>query len=118
MPADELDVRQAPALIMFSAEMLADVIEAKTFLRRSLYRHPQVVRTTDVAKTVVHDLFAAYETQPVQLPADHARRLPLREAVVDYVAGMTDRFALKEHRRLTGTVIDLQHHLLDSSPIN
>jgi dGTPase len=99
--------RQAPPLIAFSAGMGGELRQVNAFLRRGLYRHEQVVRTTDGAKTVVRELFDAYLAQPRQLPAEHARRLPLQQAVVDYIAGMTDRFALKEHRRLTGATIEL-----------
>jgi dGTPase len=55
----------------------------------------------------VRELFEVYLAQPEQMPASHACRLPLQQAVADYIAGMTDRFALKEHQRLTGSVIDL-----------
>ena len=100
-------VRLAPPLIVFSAGMGGELRQVNAFLRRALYRHEQVVRTTEGAKTVVRDLFDAYLAQPEQLPAEHARRLPLQQTVVDYIAGMTDRFALKEHRRLTGATIEL-----------
>ncbi len=106
-PADANAARRCPALIAFGAEMAAGVVEVKAFLRRELYRHPQVVHTTAGAKTVVRELFEAYQDQPGQMPAKHAGRLPRSDAIVDYVAGMTDRFALREHRRLTGREIDL-----------
>jgi dGTPase len=101
-PSSVDDARTGPALIAFSPEMKDGVAQLKSFLRRELYRHPQVVSTTDGAKAVVRDLFAAYLGDPKQMPADHARRLPLQQAVVDYIAGMTDRFAVSEHQRLTG----------------
>jgi dGTPase len=51
----------------------------------------------------VRELFAAYSAAPEELPADY-RGSPLRHrAVADYIAGMTDRFAIREHQRLTGT---------------
>jgi dGTPase len=99
--------RRGPALIAFSAPMAAGVVEVKAFLRRELYRHPRVVYSTDGAKTVVRQLFQAYLAQPDQMPASHAERRPRLETIVDYVAGMTDRFALREHRRLTGFAIEL-----------
>ena len=68
----------------------------------ALYRHPQVMRTTDVARRVVGELFAAYLAAPAEMPADFAALPDRHRAVADYVAGMTDRFAAREHRRLTG----------------
>ncbi|MEO5698598.1 MAG: deoxyguanosinetriphosphate triphosphohydrolase [Burkholderiaceae bacterium] len=106
-PVDANAARRCPALIAFGSEMAAGVVEVKTFLRRELYRHPQVVHTTAGAKTVVRDLFETYLDQPEQMPPKHAGRLPRSDAIVDYVAGMTDRFALREHRRLTGRETDL-----------
>ena len=69
---------------------------------RALYRHPQVVATTRRAQGVVRDLFAAYTDFPGELPTEYAQRPDLPRAVCDYIAGMTDRFALREHHRLTG----------------
>ena len=99
--------REGLPLIAFSAGMGVELRRVNALLRRALYRHEQVVRTTEGAKRVVRELFDAYLAQPEQLPAEHARRLPLQQTVVDYIAGMTDRFALSEHRRLTGEAIDL-----------
>jgi dGTPase len=74
----------------------------KRFLHHNLYRHPQVVATTGQAKQVVRELFAAYHAEPAQMPADFAARPDTARAVADYIAGMTDRFAGREHERLTG----------------
>ena len=87
--------RHLPALIRFSPALQNEVVEVKAFLRQHLYRHPRVVATTEGAKQVVRTLFDAYRAQPDALPPQHA--------VADYIAGMTDRFALREHGRLTGT---------------
>lgn len=96
------DVRRAPPLICFSAGMSADGIELKRFLRHNLYRHPQVVATTDRAKQVVRELFSIYRDAPSEwIPAGESRSAGLR-ALADYIAGMTDRYALREHERLTG----------------
>jgi dGTPase len=96
------EVRQAPAMICFSAQMAADSTELKRFLRLNLYRHPQVVATTDRAKQVVRELFAIYREAPAEwIPAGESRPAGLRQ-LADYVAGMTDRYALREHERLTG----------------
>ena len=83
-------------------------MQLKQFLFRQLYRHPQVVRTTGLARQVVRDLFAAYHGDPAQLPPAQADRAQAGDAVqrtrtvTDFIAGMTDRFALREHERLTG----------------
>lgn len=100
---DDVDaVRRAPALICFSTQMVADSVELKRFLRHNLYRHPQVVATTDRAKQVVRELFAIYRDAPQEwIPAGESRPAGLRQ-LADYVAGMTDRYALREHERLTG----------------
>ena len=100
--ADADSARRWPRLLQFSAAMFADSTELKRFLFGALYRHPQVTRTTDVARTVVHELFAAYLAAPQEMPAEHAVQPDRHRAVADYVAGMTDRFASREHRRLTG----------------
>jgi dGTPase len=74
----------------------------KRFLFARLYRHPQVVATTERAQAVIRSLFDAYRSDPAQRAAPATReRRPLR-ATADYIAGMTDRFALREYERLTG----------------
>ena len=95
-------VRAAPALVMFSAPMQQRSTQLKTFLLHHLYRHPQVMQTTDWAKQVVGELFAAYLSRPQDMPEGHAKRDNRPRAVADYIAGMTDRFASREHARLVG----------------
>jgi dGTPase len=102
LPADVQAVRAAPPLVGFSAAMRARSSELKQFLLRNLYRHPQVSATTSQAKQVVRELFAAYMDAPSQMPADFSSRPNTARAVADYIAGMTDRFAAREHERLTG----------------
>jgi len=101
-PCSADDVRQMPTLVRFSEATAAESAELQRFLRINLYRHPQVVDTTDRARQVVRDLFNAYRANPEQMPEEHASRAPVVRSVADYVAGMTDRFALREHERLTG----------------
>jgi dGTPase len=101
-PADSDAARRAPPLIVFSASTAIDVAQVKTFLREKLYRHPRVVATTDAARQVVRDLFDAYLVDPQLMPAPHASRAQRLESIADYIAGMTDRFALREHARLRG----------------
>jgi len=101
-PASVDAVRAAPPLVMFSAPMQQRSTQLKTFLLHHLYRHPQVMQTTDWAKQVVAELFAAYLSRPQEMPEGHAKRDNLPRAVADYIAGMTDRFASREHARLVG----------------
>lgn len=93
------DVRQGRPLVSFSSEMAEEGVALKRFLRDNLYRHPQVAETTGRAKDVIRELFAAYQAEP---PASLAIEGDLPRALADYIAGMTDRFALREHERLTG----------------
>ncbi len=95
------EVRHAPPLVRFSEEMAAESAALKQFLRHNLYRHARVIATTDDAKQVVRDLFAAYRVSPPEGLGDNGAEPSLR-SLADYVAGMTDRFALREHERLTG----------------
>jgi dGTPase len=99
-PADADAARHAPPLIAFGPEVVADVVQVKAFLRDRLYRHPRVEATTGAAKQVVRDLFHAYLAAPQLMPEPHATRPAPLEAIADYIAGMTDRFALREHARL------------------
>jgi dGTPase len=101
-PADPERARAGAALVRFSDAMAGRSTALKRFLLHNLYRHPQVMATTGQAKQVVRELFAAYLDDPRQMPADFARRADAPRAVADYIAGMTDRFAGKEHERLTG----------------
>lgn len=95
-------VRSAPALVAFSSSMRAEADQLKRFLSEHLYRHFQVMRMTEKAKRIVRDLFTAFRDESRLLPADHRRRVEADgpRAIADYVAGMTDRYAIREHRRL------------------
>jgi dGTPase len=97
------DVEQAPALVGFSAAMQAENRELKAFLRTELYRHYQVVRMTNKARRVIRELFAAFQAEPRLLPPQYQTNGELEgmpRVIADYIAGMTDRYAIKEHRRL------------------
>jgi dGTPase len=94
--------RSARPLVRFSSGMQAQSATLKQFLLHNLYRHPQVMETTGFAKDVVRDLFAAYVADPVQMGGGFDARGDRERAVADYIAGMTDRFAAREHERLTG----------------
>jgi dGTPase len=98
--ADE--ARQAGALVAFGTEMADRVRDMKSFLFKHLYRHPQVMEMTNNAQTVVRELFDAYLSRPQEMSADFSQREETPRAVADYIAGMTDRYAAREHERLTG----------------
>ncbi|MDD3765057.1 MAG: deoxyguanosinetriphosphate triphosphohydrolase [Nevskiales bacterium] len=97
-------------LINFSPQIQTENEQLKRFLREHLYRHHQVYRMMVKAKRVVHELFDAFMQDPRLMPPDFftaARRyeadlgeIGRARAVADYVAGMTDRYALDEHERL------------------
>lgn len=97
------DVRQHARLVGHSSEMAALVRELKDFLFTQLYRHYRVVRMGDKAGRILRDLFASYSSEPLQLPPHYQARIAedgVPRVVCDYIAGMTDRFALDEHRKL------------------
>jgi dGTPase len=96
------EARLVGPLVAFSPSMKSRSAELKKFLFAQLYRHPQVMQTTGQAQQVVRELFGAYVSEPAEMPADFAANANLHRSVADYIAGMTDRFALREHERLTG----------------
>jgi dGTPase len=107
------EARQMAPLLQFGEDMRIKSQTLKQFLLHQLYRHPQVMHTTGQAKQVVRELFAAYLASPPEMQGRFLARsdaacgaadaLPAAARVVaDYIAGMTDRFAGREHERLTG----------------
>jgi dGTPase len=104
-PASVDDVRRAPALIAFSARALGETRELKRFLHENLYRHQRVLRTSTKARRIVSDLFGAFLAKPRLLPPDFQARAreDTPRAIADYIAGMTDRYAIREHQRLFAT---------------
>jgi len=96
------DVHHAPQLVAYSAPLLPSLRELKAFLRENLYHHYQVLRMTDKAKRIIADLFGAFMADPRLLPPQYQLRAEddTPRAIADYIAGMTDRYAVKEHRRL------------------
>jgi dGTPase len=103
-PSDADAARLCPPLLCFSPLMAAQSQELKRFLMKNLYRHPQVVETMDLAKAMVRGLFDAYMAAPHEMPVRFASRPAeaVPRNVADYIAGMTDRYAAREHERLTG----------------
>ena len=100
--ASVADVAAAPRLLAFGDELLPELRVLKTFLQENLYWHYQVLRMTDKAKRIIHDLFGAFMNDPRLLPPQYQQmaRQDTPRAIADYIAGMTDRYAMKEHRRL------------------
>jgi dGTPase len=110
-PADIDEVRQHPrALIGFSEPVLAEHLELKRHLRDHVYRHYRVLRMTNKANTVIRGMFDTFFARPDLLPSEHTESARDMEsqageagrarAVADYIAGMTDRYAIVEHERL------------------
>jgi dGTPase len=91
-------------IVGFSSELESQRLELKAFLMENLYRHYRVVRMTTKAQRLLADLFRAYMSEPEQLPPHFMARCKAGEdtahVVADYIAGMTDRFAVDEHRKL------------------
>jgi dGTPase len=101
-PASLADVHNAAPLIAFSDAVAVEQRELKRFLYANLYRHYRVMRMSEKARRIVTDLFGAFIAEPRLLPPQDQQRAaadPAR-AIADYVAGMTDRYAMREHRRL------------------
>jgi len=98
------DIRSLPENIVgFSTEMEEHNRALKDFLYQNLYRHYRVMRMAAKASRFIRELFTAYIEQPTQLPPEVQARIPeegLYRVVCDYIAGMTDRYALDEYRKL------------------
>lgn len=96
------DVRNAPPLVAFGPAMQREQLQLQQFLRENLYWHFRVLREMSKAKRVISELFDAFMQDVRLLPPQYQART--REdkprAIADYIAGMTDRYAMKEHHRL------------------
>ena len=110
-PRDIDAVRELPRpLVTMSEAVYAEHQELKSFLNEALYRHYRVLRMTNKARRVLKELFAVLLEDPDLLPGEHRAAAAQAEqsggkaararVVADYVAGMTDRYAIVEHRRL------------------
>ncbi|TCS73388.1 dGTPase [Sulfuritortus calidifontis] len=96
------DVRACPPLAAFSPAMKEAHLELKRFLFQNLYRHYRVVRMSEKGKRLIRDLFEAFTANAKLLPPEFQARAEqdLARAVADYIAGMTDRYAIREYRRI------------------
>ncbi len=101
-PSHINDVRKASYLIGFSPVIAAKNTALKQFLRKHLYQHYKVNRMSAKATRIIQDLFTAFMAQPNLMPSEHQQAADKDQAraVSDYIAGMTDRYAIREHRRL------------------
>ncbi len=110
-PANIDDVRsQSSPLIGFSEKMKSQSLELKRFLRKNLYQHYRVHRMTRKADRIIQDLFDGFMNDIKLLPPEHQQNVKEHEAnsgdtgkaraVSDYIAGMTDRYAIMEHKRI------------------
>ena len=103
--ADEVRRLDRP-LVSFSLTMAEDLARLRAFLHQRMYRHYRVNRTRSQARRILAELFRLFMDEPETLPPEWAggdeARSPAVHArkVCDYIAGMTDRFAIDEHRRL------------------
>jgi dGTPase len=114
-PRSAADVRHAPnAMVAFSPTMRRDLDGLRAFLTARVYRHPRIIRIMGDAESVVGDLFRRYSDQPKTLPPEWREQAPPQGSpayarhVADFIAGMTDRFALGEHHRLFDATPDLR----------
>jgi dGTPase len=106
-PRSVEDVRHAGMAVgAFSAAMVEADRAIKDFLYPRMYRHPRIMRIMGDAQRVVSDLFARYAERPENLPAEWSHMIQTNEdaarlrGIADFIAGMTDRYALVEHSRL------------------
>jgi dGTPase len=101
------DVRNLDhALVAFSRDMVEDLSQLRAFLMERMYRHWRVNRTRSQARRILAEMFQLFMAEPDVLPSEWSERAMSRDeayrarTVCDYIAGMTDRYAIEEHRRL------------------
>ncbi len=101
-PARIADIRKLPQLVHFSTDIAAQNLKLKQFLRKNLYHHYKVNRMSAKAARIVRELFTAFFENAGLLPDEFQvyAEIDKARAVADYIAGMTDRFAIREHRKL------------------
>ncbi|HEY5038655.1 MAG TPA: deoxyguanosinetriphosphate triphosphohydrolase, partial [bacterium] len=101
------DVRRCPEeLAAFSTDFRQEHLEMKRYLFQHMYRHPRVTRMEAKSTKVIQELFKLYESNPDILPTNTREKIKLQHETVkriicDYIAGMTDRYAIEEFEKLT-----------------
>ena len=95
------EVRLSGPMIDFSAEMAEKQLQLKQFLRKSLYLHPKVSEMTDKAVKTIEGLFESYMKDLNLIPSDYQSlgREEKPRVISDYIAGMTDRYAIREYEK-------------------
>jgi dGTPase len=94
------------ALVAFSAQLADDLAKLRAFLHARMYRHYRVNRTRSAARRILRELFELFMAEPDVMPEEWRARTENRDpsgrarVVCDYIAGMTDRYAIEEHRKL------------------
>ncbi|NYT84684.1 deoxyguanosinetriphosphate triphosphohydrolase [Pollutimonas harenae] len=98
-PGSADEVRACPMLAAFSPSIRSQADALKSFLFENLYRHYRVVRMSTKARAIVRELFVAFLNEPRLLAEEHRRDDAVEQAraIADYIAGMTDRYAIREH---------------------
>ena len=96
------EVRLNDPMIDFSTEMEEKQLELKQFLRKSLYLHPKVREMTDKAAKTIEGLFELYMDDLSLIPSDYQSigKEEKPRVIADYIAGMTDRYAIREYKKL------------------
>jgi dGTPase len=111
-PISADDVRHAGhPVVTFSPAMVRDLDSLRAFLAARVYRHYRIVRVMGDAERIVSDLFERYRALPDALPPEWREQAPAHgygRYVCDFIAGMTDRYALAEHRRLFDATPELR----------
>ena len=113
-PASVGDIRAASEpVIAFSPAIATADADIKRFLFARMYRHPEVMAVRAKAATIVDDLFSAFRADPARMPAEWSEGLEgagearVARRIADYIAGMTDTYAVLEHGRLFPATPDL-----------
>jgi dGTPase len=108
-PRSAEDIRHAGlAVVAFSPPMAEADRAVKAFLFPRMYRHPRIVRVMSEAEAVVGNLLRRYTEDPRELPWTAQANVARARQIADYIAGMTDRFALSEHARLFDSTPELR----------
>jgi dGTPase len=118
-PCDPDDVRLADGpMVAFSPDMFKKVEELRAFLWENMYRHPRVARVRLKVSRIIEDLYKVFMDDPRMLPESWRQRVldaggpadrkAHARVVADYIAGMTDRFAIREHENLFDLYRDLR----------